>query len=73
MKKLRRLTLSKEVINKLNESEMDHLQGKGNFCTINWVNCNCPNTSIGECPYFSAYGGDGCSETCGWAPTCNGR
>lgn len=77
MKELKRLILKKEVINRLNDNQMNNLQGGGNFCPPNGIyDCtkHCPpSTYISDCPYLSIVGSGCDAETCGWAPTCNGR
>jgi natural product precursor len=82
MKKLSKLVLKREVVARLESSQMNHLLGRGNVCytgrpLITWnsiFNVCPPKTNIEECPYYSAFGGEyGCNAvTCGWAYTCNG-
>lgn len=82
MRKLKKLTLKKEVIDRLEDNLMNRLVGGANFCPNGnpWTSCekdhNCPNsygsppkTSYDCPPDTSAYD---CPNTCGAVYTCNG-
>jgi natural product precursor len=77
MKKIKKLVLKKEVIDRLGDDQMNRLLGRGLFCpgtgscTDPKTCCAPPDTYIYDCPYLSAI--EGCDGyTCGWAPGCNG-
>lgn len=65
MHKLKKITLRKEVLDRINENQMDRLKGGMN---LNCTSCQpIPHTS--QCPNTSAYD---CPNTCGSSWTCNG-
>ncbi|MCD8178195.1 MAG: TIGR04149 family rSAM-modified RiPP [Tannerellaceae bacterium] len=62
MKKLKKISLKKEVVDRLNSNQMEHLRG-GN---INSHACNGGGYSYGNTSDVS------CPNTCGTSWTCNG-
>lgn len=74
---MKKLVLSKDVIKRLNDNNLNQLIG-GNVCPtgnkLNVCTYACPaNTGPNDCPTHSAHG-SGCDAiTCGWAEGCNGR
>ena len=63
MSKLKKLTIKKEVIARINDNQMNQLWGKGNFCD--------PNTNQYSHALGCTLGGTCCNNTC-CGDTCMG-